>query len=123
MKEIKIFEIIKNNDLKQLKEFIKNNKKINFNLIKNEYGQSLIHTCSIYNCFKCLEYLILNCDININLIDNNNNSALHFACGYNNIEIIELLLKKGIDINIKNNINNIAFDLLPKNIISQLLIN
>ena len=38
----------------------------------------------------------------MNAVDESNNTALHFAAGYGQKEMTELLLKKGVDRKVKN---------------------
>ena len=54
--------------------------------------------------------------IDINKKDKNGYNALHFACQYGHREIVELLIKNGIDMSETDNyLDNDALDLASKN--------
>ena len=77
-------------------------KGININThIKGIYDTALLIACKRPDS-KMVEMLIQSNEINVNKQDKDGNTALHIACRLCEADIVELLMKKGIDINIKN---------------------
>lgn len=58
----------------------------------------------------------------INFQDEYGNTALMFASGYNELEIVKVLLQVGSDIDIKNNNGQTAYDITESNKIKKLII-
>ncbi len=73
--------------------------------LKNNDGNSILHVASSrpINSFKELvQLLISEKNMDINELNNNKSNAFMTACRSGNLEICELFIKKGIDINLKN---------------------
>ena len=62
-----------------------------------------------------IKHLIHVHNININVADVNGNTALHLAGANGNVEVVELLVNRGADINIQNLNGQIADDLANQN--------
>jgi len=86
------------------------NKKININL-KNSIGMTILHKVIdkqewlegyTIHCELTIQYLCNLPNIDINIQDNEGNTPLIFACKYNNINIINILLEYNADIDIIN---------------------
>lgn len=72
-------------------------KLINKNKLNISLEELLIASIN-YNQNDLAIYIINNCNINLNYIDNIGNDFLSMTVSRGNIEIIELLIKKGVDI-------------------------
>lgn len=97
--EYDIFECCERNDVEGLKTFIRSD--ININNVKDECGDTPLHTAASHNSKECLQILIqLGADPNIK--NNNGSTPLHYDALYNSKECLQLLLEVGADPNIKN---------------------
>ena len=92
-----IFEIVKENDFKRLKD---NLKYVNINA-KDEKSFSLLHYAVLNNNLEMVRYLLLN-NIDVNSQNDRLDTALHIAVTYNYLGIFKVLVKNNADINIKN---------------------
>ena len=97
-------------------------EKYNYNLYQDDYqGNNSIHWASANGAKNVMTYLLYylddNNDMNIlNKTNNNKQSALHLVIlTSQNSTIIKKLIKKGIDINIKDNNGISAIDLVKNN--------
>jgi ankyrin repeat protein len=70
-------------------------------LIKDNNGYNTLHLSLHYDNNKILKYLIE--IVKLNFLTNNHETLLQLACVYKNIEIINLLLQKQIDLNNQEN--------------------
>ena len=61
-----------------------------------------IHYASRNGCTYCVESC-LNAGANVNALSNDNSTAAVFACLYGNVNVLEVLIASGADINIKTN--------------------
>ncbi len=92
-----IFEYVKNNDLKGLKE---NLKYVNVNII-DESANSLIYYAVMNNNVEMLHFLLIN-HINVNILNRDEESALGASVNFNSIGCFRALIKAGCNINLKN---------------------
>ncbi len=92
-----IFEIVKENDFKRLKD---NLKYVNINA-KDENSFSLLHYAVLNNNLEMVRYLLLN-NIDVNSQNNDLNSALHLSVIYNYLGIFKTLIKHNALIDLKN---------------------
>lgn len=92
-----IFEFVKNNDLKGLKE---NLKYVNVNII-DESSNSLLYYAVMNNNVEMTRFLILN-HININILNSLDESTLGACVNFNALGCFRALIRAGADINIKN---------------------
>ncbi|XP_057311898.1 E3 ubiquitin-protein ligase TRIM56-like [Hydractinia symbiolongicarpus] len=80
------------------------------------------HYSAYYGHHDVLKVLINHDVTNINNVNINNNTPLHFASAYGHIECVKLLLSiPHIDVNIRDNWNETAYDVACNNTIKRLL--
>ena len=105
--------IIMKQDLLMLGHFLKYN--INVTDL-NEYDDSIVHlSVKILNKYMLTYILSKNLKL-INLRNYNGDTPLITACEHDNIDAIDILLKNGANIKIKNNYDITVFDILMCNI-------
>jgi len=89
---------------KSEEDIIKDLKKTS----KNELGQNLLYLLQNIENESKIDFnkikLLLNYDADINITDNDGYTLLHYAVILNNIELVKLLINKGIDLNKKEKI-------------------
>jgi len=68
-------------------------------------GRTLLINAAFYNCPHVIEYLIEH-KVKLNAKDKVGYTALHAASQEGNIEIVEMLLKNGVDVNATNFFGN-----------------
>ena len=69
--------------------------------IKDKDGNSLLNLAVQSNCFQIVNYL-LNVGASPNSQNNKNNTPLHYALTFHNFEIADMLIKRGADEKIIN---------------------
>lgn len=91
-----------------------------FNMFKGKEYDKNIYYNSIYDTTPLListglnntiyANLLLDCeDCNVNKVNNNNNTALMYACMNNNLVLINKLIERGADPNVRDNQGDVAF--------------
>lgn len=105
-----IYNSLKNNNNLITKILLKN-----INIFDDNNLNYLPIFCSTNNNLSILKLIIENCDLDINFRDDKGNSALFYACIYNNLDIVEYLLKFKLNLNIKNNDNKTILDIACEN--------
>lgn len=91
IKNKEIFNIVKNNDEKNLEKFIYNNINFNYN-ITNNGNVYLINYCIILNRLNILK-ILLKTNISLDVIDDDGHSILYNPIKYDYLDIINLLLE------------------------------
>ena len=99
-----IIDIVKNDDLKELK----NNLKFSNVNSKDKDGNSLLHIAVFNNNPDIVRFLVVNAS-NINSKNEEGNTPLHFSIFWNYIGLFKYLLRNGADYNIVNNDLESAF--------------
>jgi len=102
-----LFESIEKNDIKRVKQLIKNGADLDF-LSKKTYTPLILAVCM--NRIEVIEILLDN-QAKIDLTGFNGNTALMLSSKYGFVEAAKLLLKHHPDLKIKNNDGKTAFDL------------
>jgi ankyrin repeat protein len=90
-KNQELFNIIKNNDEKELKKFIYNNINFNYNIISSG-NIHLINYCILLNRVNMLK-LLLKTNISLDIMDNEGKSILYNPIRFEYLDIINLLLE------------------------------
>ena len=112
-----ILHEIRKGNMGALKVFIDGSSNVNLgllliNFIKKDFQYSFI------------KEIVINKNINLNFQDNDGNTALYHAIKKNKIDIIKLILKNAIDINIKNKKGFSVLDICdPNSEIFDLIVN
>lgn len=127
-------EIARNGNTEQLVEMMKlgisgknsNSEPINFDLnyrgkSKRFYGWTALHIGCYFNLLEIVKLLTQQPNCEINICNYENDTPLHKACLTSRYEIIELLLMKNADINIKNNEGHRPIDLASDPTIKKLI--
>jgi len=91
-----IFNMVKSNDIKEVKKYLINNNKSIKKRDKDK--RTLLHWTAQYGYIDLAEFLINK--ININEKDINGFTALHIACMYKQNYVAKLLISKGADVSI-----------------------
>jgi ankyrin repeat protein len=102
-----LFIAIEHNNLKEVKNCIKEGEYIN---VKDEKGKTPLHIASFSGQTDIVQYL-LKMKANIEAVDINNLTPLHLAATNDEIEIVKLLLKKGASYNVKNQEDKVSHEL------------
>ena len=95
----KWLEYLKNNDFINIKKYIKSGADIND---INELGESVLACALRFKCDNELLMLLIDKGADIFEFDNEGVSIFDMAITYDNIEIVNFLIEKGIDINKTN---------------------
>lgn len=104
-----LVEIIKYNNINEIKELLKNNSDIN---MKDNQGNTPLHLACIQRKNDIVQFLLKQENINVNLQNNNNFTALMETIYLGYIDIIELLINhKDTDIYIQDGNGHTAVDL------------
>ena len=119
---IPIFKACKEGDLTSVKYFIEKqcfDPQIKTNLFDFElqlsFGDSPIHTASIYGHLPIIEYLIAKQNVNIDTRGFNQMTPLHYACEGGHIPIIQYLISIGANINAKDSNGDYVIHYASKN--------
>ena len=94
-----IFKYISNDDIENIKNYIKSGNNLN---IKNKYNYTILMYASEYNNSEIVQLLLDN-KVDIDYVGYDGNTALHIACRFGNTEIVRLLIDAGADFNKKDN--------------------
>ncbi len=85
----------------------------------NSYGDTLLHYATLYARLKAaceISHLLLNQGANVNAVDNRGWTPLMYAISVKrNVDLVEILLKRGADATIRNNDGKKALDLVGRN--------
>ena len=85
----------------------------------NSYGYTLLHYAASYAGLKAaceISHLLLNQGANVNAVDNRGWTPLMYAISVKrNVDLVEILLKRGADPKIRNNDGKKALDLVGRN--------
>ena len=103
------FEVAKNGDTKWLKHWMKGS----VNNARASDGKTLLIVAVENNKFETVKWL-LGDGANTDVQDKRGNTALHYAAMLGDAKMIDLLVKNGADISIKNNEKKIPAQLAPK---------
>ena len=106
-KDISLFNTMIINDPNLDEVFIKNKN------YRDDQNNSNLHIAVKNNSIELVKYF-LDKNYNLNDINKYGQTALHIACEQGNEKIIDLLLEKGADINIKDNKGRKPYDLFPQ---------
>ena len=91
------YALIKKGDVAALKAMLKNDPHVASS--RNEYGMPLLLRACMTDKIACVNAL-LDAGADINVTDNNLlRTSLHCAAGWSTLEMVELLVAKGADIN------------------------
>ncbi|AXX93535.1 hypothetical protein CPU12_12835 [Malaciobacter molluscorum LMG 25693] len=107
-----LFDAVEGGNLKIIREVLNNIENPN---IVDENGQTVLFNAVLKESPEVAKFLVMN-GIDIHITDDNRENVLFNAVvmGASNIEIIELLLEKGIKLNIKNINNETVLDEILK---------
>jgi ankyrin repeat protein len=113
--EKKLFEHIKNNDMKEFQLLISSNCSTMDLDWKNPDLDSitLLHAAIFSNNLQAAEILIEN-QVNIEILDNRERTPLHISSYLGRIEIIAILLSNGAKVNVKDGFGNAPLHILMK---------
>ncbi len=85
----------------------------------NSYGYTLLHYAAVYARLKAaceISHFLLNQGANVNAVDNRGWTPLMYAISVKgNVDLVEILLKRGADATIRNNDGKKALDLVGRN--------
>ena len=99
-------------DIRTLKFLLDNNKNVNY---INGYGNNILYYCEEFEKFKVL----FDYKANINLIDNDGKAFIHYLVNryeyVDSTKIVEFLIDKKVDLNIKTKDGKNVFDIIDKN--------
>ena len=90
--ETKIFNLIKIHKFNELEEILLSQKIKNLNFHDGNYNY-LIHYLINYNQIEILKKILEKKNIKLDVIDIDGRTILYSSIKYNNIELLELLLK------------------------------
>ena len=109
--ELKIeqFSPVQTNQKKFIKNLLSKNKNNSSNKLIS-YNKKIFTKLFIYFNYikKFQEILQQNPNFNVDTFDDNHNTLCIYACILNNIEVLNLLIAKGANLNIQNNKGNTA---------------
>ena len=95
----KWLEFLKNNDFISVKKYIRDGADVND---ANESGESVLACALRFGCDIDLLMMLIESDADIFDYDDEGVSIFDMAITYNNIEIVEYIIDKGIDVNFTN---------------------
>ncbi|WP_455756028.1 ankyrin repeat domain-containing protein [Sulfurimonas sp.] len=95
----KWLEYLKNNDFISVKKYIKNGADTNET---NELGESVLACAIRFRCDFDLLMLIIDNGADIFELDDEGVSIFDMAITYNNIDMVNFLIEKGVDVNKTN---------------------
>ena len=85
----------------------------------NSYGYTLLHYAAVYAGLKAaceISHLLLNQGANVNAVDKRGWTPMMYAISIKrNVDLVEILLKRGADPKIRNNDGKKALDLVGRN--------
>jgi hypothetical protein len=94
----------------------------NISKIAYSHGENLLHWCAAYNNVEIGEYLMIHFPYLINLMNSRNATPLCYGSLKNKYEIVELLLRYGADIRIRNGFSGlIPIDITTDHAIKDLI--
>ena len=111
------------NLIKHINLNIKNSKSPIYQAFKRQI-QKIIFYAVQYNCYEVVELFAGHIDLNYIFVGDDNNlgdTLLHIAAKNQNIEIVQLLLKHGADVDLENNKRKTAKQCSRNNIISNII--
>ena len=109
--QIEIVEIFKQNDINELLKVIDDGfDLISISSVRGKLGVTPLHVASKNGSNEILEYLG-GFDVNFNIQDNGGGTLLHAAITGNQVDTVKLLLKMGVNLNLKNKQGYTAMDI------------
>ncbi|APR98256.1 ankyrin repeat domain-containing protein [Wolbachia endosymbiont of Folsomia candida] len=112
LRDVDVYADYHQNDIiKRIKEGLQEHreytewKKHHFNVNhKFDFGQTLLHLATMYNCQKLVNALLKIEDIDVNIVEGRGSTPLHYACIGHNVEVVNSLLKRqDVDVNVVDN--------------------
>ena len=116
VRQIEINKIFKQNDIHELKKAAESGglDLVSISSVRGKLGITPLHVASENGSNEILEYLN-DFDINLNIQDNGGRTLLHTAITGNQVSTVKLLLKMGVNLNLKNKQDYTAMDVFMVN--------
>jgi ankyrin repeat protein len=116
VRQIEINKIFKQNDIHELKKAAESGglDLVSISSVRGKLGITPLHVASENGSNEILEYLN-DFDINFNIQDNGGRTLLHTAITGNQVSTVKLLLKMGVNLNLKNKQDYTAMDVFMIN--------
>ena len=116
VRQIEINKIFKQNDIHELKKATESGglDLVSISSVRGKLGITPLHVASENGSNEILEYLN-DFDINFNIQDNGGRTLLHTAITGNQVSTVKLLLKMGVNLNLKNKQDYTAMDVFMIN--------
>jgi ankyrin repeat protein len=116
VRQIEINKIFKQNDIHELKKAAESGglDLVSISSVRGKLGITPLHVASENGSNEILEYLN-DFDINLNIQDNGGRTLLHTAITGNQVSTVKLLLKMGVNLNLKNKQDYTAMDVFMIN--------
>ena len=80
----------------------------------DQLGYTALHHCCITNGGEDVADALLEVRATVDVKAKDDNTALHFACSAGNHMMVEALLRRKVNLTVRNNINQVAFDVAVK---------
>ena len=110
VRQIEINKIFKQNDIHELIKAAEGGLDlVSISSVRGKLGITPLHVASENGSNEILEYLD-DFDINLNIQDNGGRTLLHTAITGNRVSTVKLLLKMGVNLNLKNKQGYTAMD-------------
>lgn len=100
--DAKVEEYIRDNELDNVKEYIRDQHSVNHQLTHDDYRNRLIHLAAKYNN-KELANMLIALETDINIKNKNGDTALHMATKHKSYDVMQILITHGASIREKNN--------------------
>ncbi len=93
--------------IKWAKDYVKRGKKLD---IRGSNGGTALHIAAAKSFMRLADFL-LDHSVDVNLRDNDGHSPIFFAVRTGSIEMVELLIKRGADLHVKNKFDITLLDI------------
>ena len=85
------------------------------NRLHDEYGNSLLHCCVLYDSDRCLEILLDKFNLDTELCDSDGSTCLHVAARTGRVEIVRFLLCKDVNVHARARLDYTPLHLAAEN--------